>query len=132
MGKLQIHEIPNKGDKRMTEDKRGTIEKFRIEDFTGGWFIGNFEPSLLKTNDFEVSVKMHPAGQVWEKHYHKEATEYNYVFDGVVEIDGVEYVKGDVFVIHPDFVVDPNFKEDCTIMCVKTPCVIGDKYEIER
>jgi quercetin dioxygenase-like cupin family protein len=108
------------------------IDKYRIEDFTGGWFIGNFQPSLLQTDEFEVSVKMHRKGEIWEKHYHKLATEYNYVFEGIVEIDGVEYVKGDIFVIHPDFVVDPNFKEDCTIMCVKTPCVIGDKYVVKR
>lgn len=108
------------------------IEKHRIEDFVGGWFIGNFEPSLLKTDQFEVSVKEHPAGEIWDKHYHKVATEYNYVFAGCVEIDGVEYRKGDVFIIHPGFVVDPNFKEECTIMCVKTPCVPGDKYVVER
>ena len=108
------------------------IEKFRIEDFKGGWFIGNFEPSLLKNDFFECSVKVHKSGEIWDKHYHKEATEYNYVFDGVVEINGIEYTQGDIFVIHPGFIVDPIFKEDCTIMCVKTPCVIGDKYTLER
>ena len=30
-------------------DKRGTIEKFDIKDFTKGWFIGDFEPTLFKT-----------------------------------------------------------------------------------
>ena len=106
------------------------IEKFRIEDFKGGWFIGNFEPSLLKTNQFECSVKFHPAGEVWGKHFHKEAKEYNFVFEGVVEINGVNYVRGDIFVIHPGFIVDPKFKEDCTIMCVKVHCVIGYKYQV--
>jgi len=108
------------------------VEKYRIEDFKGGWFIGNFEPSLFKTNEFECSIKLHPKGEVWEKHYHKIAKEYNYVFKGIVEIDGQEYKEGDIFVINPGFVVDPIFKEDCTICCVKTPCVIGDKYEVER
>ena len=108
------------------------IEKYRIEDFKGGWFIGNFEPSLLKTDYFECSVKVHKSGEIWDKHFHKEATEYNFVFDGVVEINGTDYIKGDIFVIHPGFVVDPIFKKDCTIMCVKAPCVIGDKYTLER
>jgi|SRR6056300_480379 quercetin dioxygenase-like cupin family protein len=108
------------------------IEKRHISEFVGGWFIGNFEPSLLKTDEFEVSIKLHPKGEVWPKHYHKVATEYNYVIDGVVEIDGVKYEKDDIFIIHPDFVCDPTFHEDCRIVCVKTPCVPGDKYEVER
>lgn len=107
------------------------IIKHRIEDFKGGWFIGNFEPTLLKTTDFEVSIKVHPKGEVWDKHYHKEATEYNYVCSGSVMIDGEVYSQGDIFVIEPMFVVDPDFLEDCTIVCVKTPSVIGDKYVVE-
>ena len=113
-------------------DKRGTIEKFDINDFKGGWFIGDFEPSLYKNKDFEVSIKIHPKGEIWEKHYHKVATEYNYVISGAVEINGVVYKEKDLFVIYPDFVVDPNFIEDCTIVCIKTPSTIGDKYVVER
>lgn len=28
-----------------------------LDSMIGGWFIGNFEPSLFKTNDCEVAVK---------------------------------------------------------------------------
>lgn len=112
--------------------KNGTIEKFHIDDFTKGWFIGDFEPSLFKTKDFEISIKTHPKGEIWDKHYHKLATEYNYVISGAVEINGITYKEKDLFVIYPNFVVDPNFIEDCSIMCVKTPSAIGDKFNIER
>lgn len=108
------------------------IYKRHLSEFKGGWFIGDFEPSLLKTKDFEVSVKVHPKGEVWPKHYHKVATEFNCVVAGQVEIDGIVYKKDDIFVIPPMYVVDPTFLYDCTIVCVKTPCVIGDKYEVER
>ena len=47
-------------------------------------------------------------------------------------IDGVTYKKGDLFVIYPDFVVDANFVDDCSIVCIKTPSIIGDKYVVER
>ena len=56
----------------------------------------------------------------------------NLLVEGAVEIDGVIYKKGDLFVIHPEFVVDPNFLEDCSIMCVKTPSIVGDKYVVKR
>ena len=28
-----------------------------INEMKGGWFVGNFEPTLYKTNDTEVAVK---------------------------------------------------------------------------
>lgn len=108
------------------------IERHHIDDFKGGWFVGDFSPSLLKTNQFEVSMKIHPKGEIWPKHYHKLATEYNCVVVGKVEIDGEIYESGDIFVIHPYFVVDPTFLEDCHIVCVKTPSVMNDKYEVSR
>ena len=36
---------------------RLTMYKKQLDDMTKGWFIGNFEPSLMKTNDVEVAVK---------------------------------------------------------------------------
>ena len=108
------------------------IELYNIDDFVGGWFIGNFEPSLNKTKDFEVSIKTHEKGEIWDKHYHKIATEYNYVIGGQVEINGVVYKKGDIFVVPPMEIVDPNFLETCEIVCVKTPSAPNDKYVVKR
>ena len=33
------------------------MKKNKLSEMIGGWFIGNFEPSLLKTNYVEVAVK---------------------------------------------------------------------------
>jgi quercetin dioxygenase-like cupin family protein len=107
------------------------IIKNKLSDFNGGWFIGDFDLSLFKTKDFEVSVKIHPKGEVWDKHYHKVATEYNYVVSGTVIIDGESYTSGDLFTVQPGTVVDPDFAENCTIVCVKVPSLIGDKYVCE-
>ena len=106
------------------------IERKHLSDFKGGWFIGDFEPSLLKSSEFEVSVKLHPKGEIWPKHYHKVATEYNCVVQGKVRIYGEVYEQDDIFVVPPGCTVDPEFLEDCRIVCVKTPCVKGDKYEV--
>jgi len=62
------------------------MEKFSLKDMIGGWFIGNFEPSLLKTNDVEVSVKKYKAGDYDKKHYHKVGTEYTVIVSGVVKM----------------------------------------------
>ncbi|WP_262410630.1 hypothetical protein [Flavobacterium johnsoniae] len=33
------------------------VEKYNLDEMFKGWFIGNFEPSLYKTNEVEVGVK---------------------------------------------------------------------------
>ena len=34
----------------------------KLTDMIKGWFVGNFEPTLLKTNDVEVAVKEYRKG----------------------------------------------------------------------
>ena len=58
----------------------------KIEEMVGGWFIGDFEPSVLKTKDFEVCYKFHHAGEIWDNHYHKVATEINYLIRGKMNL----------------------------------------------
>jgi quercetin dioxygenase-like cupin family protein len=104
------------------------MKKFRIEDMKGGWFAGDFEPSVLKTKDFEVGYKYHPAGEKWDVHYHKEADEITFLLRGRMRIQDQELVSGDIFVIPKWEVADPVFLEDCEVIVIKTPSVIGDKY----
>jgi quercetin dioxygenase-like cupin family protein len=102
----------------------------RIEDYKGGWFIGNFEPSSFKTKDFEVCFKHHTKGEKWDIHYHKVGTEINYLVKGKMKIQKVELNEGDVFVLYPYEVADPEFLEDCTVLIIKTPSVPDDKFII--
>lgn len=102
----------------------------RLSDFTRGWLIGDFEPALLRTKDFEVGILTHKKDEKWPKHYHKLAVEYNVLMSGKMLVNGIELNSGDVFVIEKNEVSEPIFLEDCTVLVVKTPSVIGDKYEI--
>lgn len=101
-----------------------------INNFTGGWFIGNFEPSLLKDGGFEASVKTHKKDENWPVHYHKIATEYNVIVSGNMTIQNQNLKTGDVFVLKPYEVADPIFHEDTVIVCIKYPGAINDKYGI--
>lgn len=102
----------------------------RIEDFTRGWLIGDFEPSLIRTKDFEVGILTHKKDEVWPKHYHKLADEYNVLVKGRMTVNGIELNTGDVFVIEKNEVSEPKFLEDCTVLVIKIPSVMGDKYEV--
>lgn len=98
-----------------------------LRDFHQGWVIGDFHPSLLQTQAFEVGVKHHPKGESWPTHTHQVLTEYNILVSGAMTLQGVHLTTGDVFTIHPGDVADPVFHEDCIVVCVKVPSVKGDK-----
>jgi hypothetical protein len=106
------------------------MKKTRIEDYKRGWFIGNFEPSILKTTEFEVGYLRHSKNEKWNSHFHKESIEYNVLIRGKMIIQNQILEEGDVFVFEKNEVADPQFLEDCELIVVKVPSVIGDKYEI--
>ena len=97
---------------------------------TRGWFIGNFDPSILKTDLFEVGLLTHKKGEIWPRHYHIIATEYNLLISGSMTICGRTIEPGTIFVLEPNEVADPIFHEDCRVLCVKVPSVKADKYEV--
>jgi quercetin dioxygenase-like cupin family protein len=101
----------------------------RIENMVGGWFIGNFTPSVLQTDVFEVGYKFHPKGEHWDIHYHKLATEITYLIRGKMKLQDRILTSGDIFTIFPGELADPEFLEDCEVIIVKTPSAIGDKYK---
>lgn len=100
----------------------------KLEDMVKGWFIGNFDPTLIKTNDVEVAVKEYKKGDYEEKHYHKVATEITVIVSGRVKMNGVEYTKGDIVVIEPNEATDFEALEDSVNTVVKFPGANDDKY----
>ena len=108
------------------------MKKYNLSDFWRGWFIGNFEPSLLKTEQFEVGYLHHPKGEIWPDHYHKLGTEYNLLVKGKMKLNGIEICEGELFVIEPYEVAAPDFLEDCYIVCIKSPGPAKDKYIVGK
>ena len=101
----------------------------KLEDMIKGWFIGNFEPTLLRTNDVEVAVKSYNKGDYEEKHYHKIATEITVIVSGKVKMNGIEYSKGDIVVMEPNEATDFECLENGTQnVVVKLPGANDDKY----
>lgn len=101
----------------------------KLDDMIKGWFVGNFEPTLLRTNDVEVAVKSYKKGDYEEKHYHKIATEITVIVSGRVKMNGIDYKKGDVIVMEPGDATDFECLEDGTMnVVVKHPGANDDKY----
>lgn len=109
------------------------MEKARLADMVKGWFVGNFEPTLLKTDAVEVAVKHYVAGDYEAWHFHKIATEITVIVAGEVEMNGVRHSAGDILVIPPgegtDFRV---LATPTTTAVVKLPGATDDKYSREQ
>jgi len=108
------------------------MKKFRFEQMNGGYYIGNFEPSAFKTENFEVAYVKHEKGDKWVKHYHNKLTEINLVLSGKVRINDEIFVKGDIFVVEPKETVDPLFLDNTELIVAKTPSITDDKIIVER
>lgn len=106
------------------------IEK--ISNMTKGWFIGNFDPSLYKTNDCEVAVKTYTRGDVEQAHYHKIATEITVVVKGRVKMFDTIFVEGDIVIVEPGDITTFEALDDAVNVVVKLPGVNNDKYIVEE
>ena len=108
------------------------IKKFDLESMFKGWFIGNFEPSLFKTNDVEVGIKKYRSGDYEGNHYHKIGTEFTVIVTGEVEMAGNIYRDNDILMIEPGVVSDFRAITDVITVVVKLPGANDDKYIIEN
>jgi len=104
---------------------------YKLEEMVRGWFIGDFEPSVIKTSGFEAAVQKYPAGSVESEHYHKEAIEVTVVVSGKCKMNGHRYVAGDIIVIEPGESNIFEAETDVVTAVIKTPSVRGDKYLTE-
>ena len=104
------------------------MRKADLKEFIKGWFVGNFDPSLIKTNDVEVAIKKYKAGDNESAHYHKVATEITVIVSGEVEMNGIKYQTDDIVVIEPFDTTDFKCLTDVVTVVVKHPGANNDKY----
>lgn len=100
----------------------------KLKDMVRGWFVGNFEPTLYKTNDVEVGVKEYVAGDFEEAHYHKIATEITVVISGKIKMCDKVLNVGDIIIIEPGDVTSFEALTDAAVTVVKLPGANNDKY----
>ena len=100
-----------------------------LRKMTKGWFIGDFEPTILRTSMFEVAVKYYRAGDREEAHLHKIATEVTAVVTGAVKMGNRLLKAGDIALVHPGEAVKFEAVTDASTAVVKVPSVKEDKYK---
>ena len=104
------------------------MKKFHLSQMTKGWFVGDFSPSIIQTQDVEVGVKRYQKGDYEPRHHHKIATEITVIVSGKVRMNEQFYGSGDILVIDPGESTDFEVLEDVTTVVVKYPGAQNDKY----
>ena len=100
----------------------------RLSDMTKGWFVGDFTPSVLKSDAAEVALKSYAAGTTESRHLHRIATEVTLIVSGRARMNETILNPGDIATIEPGEATDFEALTDVTTVVVKTPSVMGDKY----
>ena len=100
----------------------------RLDDMIKGWFVGDFEPNVLRTEAFEVAVKHYAAGDSEELHHHRVATEVTVVISGDVRMCGQTWRPGDIVVLDPGDATSFEALTPATVVAVKAPSAKADKY----
>ena len=108
--------------------KFGSVKNGNLSDMTRGWLIGDFEPSIYRTKDFEIGYLFHPKGQVWAPHVHMEADELNVLIRGQMKINNELIKEKEIFIVKKGMLTSSVFLEDCEILCIKVPSNVKDKY----
>ena len=106
------------------------INSYNLNDFVKGWFIGNFEPTILNTENFEIAVKNYKKNESENEHYHKIAREWTCVISGKVRFNNSVFEKNSIIVIEPYQKIKFKALEDSTTVVIKIPSVKGDKYTV--
>ena len=104
------------------------MEISKLENMFNGWFIGDFEPTLFKTIDFEVAIKKYKAGAIELSHHHKIATEYTAVVSGKIEMNGITYGPETIIKIFPNESVSFKSITESITVVVKVPSSSDDKF----
>ncbi len=104
------------------------MRRGRLEEMIGGWFVGEFEPTMLATADVEVAVKRYAAGTIEELHHHRVATEITVLVEGEARMRDQHLKAGDIIVLDPSEATDFEACTDVVLVSVKYPGALGDKY----
>lgn len=104
------------------------MKKYNLKDFKRGWFIGNFSPALLNTENFEVAIKFYKKGDYEEMHYHKKCVEYTVIVKGKVKMFNMIFKKGDIIQVNPYDKTSFTSLSSTITAVIKTPSVKNDKF----
>lgn len=94
------------------------MKTYKLKDYHRGWFVGDFDNTIIRTPSHELAVKYYVKGDFEDSHRHLLSDEINVVVFGSVSMNGVIYSEGDVIVQEKGEYTDFLCVSDRAIMTV--------------
>ncbi len=104
----------------------------QLKDMIRGWFVGDFEPNIFRTQGVEVAVQRYSAGDTEARHLHKISTEITVIIEGTVIMNGQTRHAGDIILLEPGESTDFQAVTDTINVVVKLPSAPQDKYLTDK
>ncbi|MBR3516852.1 MAG: hypothetical protein IKO10_11110 [Lachnospiraceae bacterium] len=102
------------------------MKHFRIDDMHLGFFVGDFEPTVFRTNAVEMAIKQIAKGTLDGGYYREIDTEIINVLSGEVECNGEHFQKGDILLFTQGEMISIFALEDSNVLISKLPGTKGD------
>jgi hypothetical protein len=99
-----------------------------LDNFTRGWIVGDFQPSLFSTKDNDIGILRINKGDKSDGHFHKNHIEYNIIIEGKVKIKNNILIKNDIFIYEPLDKSYVEFLKNTILLVIKNPSTKNDKY----
>uniref|UniRef100_A0A6C0DS33 Nucleotidyl transferase domain-containing protein n=1 Tax=viral metagenome TaxID=1070528 RepID=A0A6C0DS33_9ZZZZ len=104
------------------------VEILKLENFFNGWFIGDFEPSVLKKSGVELAVMNKKKGVgANDFHYHENCIEINVLIKGKMKVNNKYIQENEIFIFNPNVPSIYEYLEDCTFVVFKNKPSNKDK-----
>ena len=103
------------------------VSRARLEDYVGGWIVGDFKPSIFNSKEFEVGLKRLKAGYSEPEHFQRKATEVTLVVEGECWLNGEKLRAGDILIVPPGIAGEFYAETDSVLLGVKSPSLPEDK-----
>ena len=106
------------------------MKRAKLADMKGGWFVGDFAPSVVRSSDFETAIKKYTKGQREPEHYHARTTEITVIVTGRARMMGEIVEAGDILLLEHGEATGFEALEDTITCVVKFPSVPDDKVVV--
>ena len=103
----------------------------KLSNMTRGWFVGDFEPSIYRTNDAESAVRVLEKGYCEQAHFHRAAVKVIVVLSGKLYMFGKEWNEDDIVVFEPGDVSSIKALQDSKIIVMMLPGIKNDKVYVD-
>ena len=103
------------------------MRRSSLKDMVGGWFIGNFQPNVIQSEQFEVTVRKYTIGDREPKHFQLIATEITVIVEGQARMGDQILGPNDIIVLDPKDSYDFEAFSEVTLVAVKFPSIPNDK-----